>query len=511
MQRVIELQEKIHYLLDNSKFEDALKELQAQLSKVSSMDEESISLLAEIAGSYISLGSESYDIKAVEKGISIFQDNREILKTQVSEDSIEYCLGNGFHAIYKIETSQVKDFFPTPDKVRNSLFEAKQAYFKAYKVINLENLNNYSIQVLTNLGNNLNQSGRIVESLQLFDLVLQENPTFPQAVVSKADGLRYMISITNCPITISLIAEMYRLYSIGDQAQIHNEKIQIKIKKGLANSSQFLINNEIDLNNLKTEFGLNEIEYLNHPEELKFYLDNYLSLSEHGLFCKCNGAQIDNLAIGFRGFSTSNKKLIQLELLNNRLKSEFDLARKLYFDFCSNQSSSYVYYEEFIPGIQNDINTEKLRASYRYCFGILDKIAEGICFLLDLNVGKKESIYFENFWGFQSNAPRWEKINKFRNIHLTALYSIACDLNKKNGEFGFYKIWRNRLEHGLFSITNFSYSPNDWEDEKFSENTSNLEFEKRTKHLLQLVRASIFSFVFCVRHELITMEESGSS
>lgn len=511
MHKAIELNKRIISLLNNSKYDDALKELESQISILSDEDEENISLLAEIAGSYISLGSETLNIQLVEKGISLFENNRERLKAEVSEDSIDYCLGNGFNAIYKIETSKIENYFPTPDKVSNSLFDAKQAYLKAYKRINVENLNDYSIQLLNNLGNNLNQSGRIVEALQLFDMVLEENPVFPQAVISKADGLRYMMSITNCSITTSLIAEMLRLYRIGSQSDIHLSEVKNTIITGIEKCTNFLTNCGVNLNTIQSEFALNAVEYLNHPEELKFYLDNFLSLSEHGLYCKCNGAKIDNLIIGVRGFSTTNKKLVQLELLNNRLKAEFDLARQLYYGFCTEKSSSYVHYEELIPGINNDIQYEKLRASYRYCFGILDKIAEGLCYLLDIEVAKKESIYFESFWGQNSNAPRWKKINSFSNIHLTALYSIACDLNKKNGEFGFYKIWRNRLEHGLFSITDFNYDANEWEDPQFSENTSNIEFKTRTKHLLQIVRSSIFSFVFCVRHELITMQERGSS
>ena len=36
--------------------------------------------------------------------------------------------------------------------------------------------------------------------------------------------------------------------------------------------------------------------------------------------------------------------------------------------------------------------------NFRLCFGILDKIAEGICYLFDLDVGENENIYFESFW-----------------------------------------------------------------------------------------------------------------
>ncbi len=235
-----------------------------------------------------------------------------------------------------------------------------------------------------------------------------------------------------------------------------------------------------------------------------------MSLSEHGLYCKCNGAKIDNLAIGFPGFATNDKKIIQLELMNNRIKSEFTLARQLFFDFLNQNQNDNMHYENLVNGIVNGIKYEQLRTSFRLCFGILDKIAEGLCYLFDLEIREGENIYFESFWNSNKNPDRWIKINEFKNIHLTALYSIACDLNKKNGEFGFYKQWRNRIEHGLFSLTDSEFDKS-WEDDIYSINTTAYNFEVKTKHLLQLTRASVFSFVLCARHELITIQENTRS
>ncbi|UZT98927.1 LA2681 family HEPN domain-containing protein [Chryseobacterium fluminis] len=156
-----------------------------------------------------------------------------------------------------------------------------------------------------------------------------------------------------------------------------------------------------------------------------------------------------------------------------------------------------------MDGILNGTKYEKLRTSFRLCFGILDKIAEGICYIFNLNISKNESIYFENFWNSKRNNKRWEEINQKKNIHLTALYSTACDLEKINGEFGFYKEWRNKLEHGVFSLNDELYLETNWEEPQFSLKTDVKTFEKETLRLLQLTRAAIFSFVFCARTELI--------
>lgn len=511
MQEAIKLKSKINGLLDQRKYDEALQELNFQIDNFIENKNDDLFLLAELAGSYITLGSEAYNIQAVNKGLSIFQENIEVLKTAITEESIDYCLGNGFHAIYKIVVQDKNYFPPKPESVTDSLFEAKQSYQRAFKKIKIDDLNEFSIQVLTNLGNNLNHSGRIVEALQLFDLVLAHNPKFPQAVASKADGLRYMMQATNCPITISLFAEIYRLFNIASEQKIVLKEIKESVENGKNYSLEFLIRNGVKIDSLDAEFDLNDLEYQNHPDNLKFFLDNFLSLSEHSLYCKCNGSKIDDLTIGYPGFVITDEKIVQLELLNNRLKSEFSLARQLYFDYLEFNENDNVHYENIISGIDNGIRVEKLRTSFRQCFGILDKIAEGLCFLLDLEIGESENIYFETFWKPKNKLARWTKINEFENIHLTALYSIACDLNKKNGEFGFYKQWRNKIEHGLFSLNNAEYEDNELEYANFSIRTTTSDFEQKTKHLLQLTRASIFSYVYCVRHELIRKKEKSAA
>ncbi len=263
MLEAIQLRDKINKLLDMKMYNEALQELNNQDDDFVNNKKDDLLLLAEIAGSYITLGNESYNISSVKKGISIFQDHGEILKTAITEESIDYCLGNAYNAIYKITVREKDNFFPNPESVMNFLFDAKQFYLKAFKKIDLNELNEYSINILTNLGNNLKYSGRIVEALQLFDMVLYNYPTFPQAVVSKADGLVYMLYNSNCPITISLYAEIYRLYNIASEQKIVSEDIRDRIAIGKKKSADFLLRNNINLNTLEQEFKLNNDEYQN--------------------------------------------------------------------------------------------------------------------------------------------------------------------------------------------------------------------------------------------------------
>ncbi|MXS71633.1 hypothetical protein GSF70_10430 [Flavobacteriaceae bacterium W22] len=501
MDRILNLNKEISYLLDTCQYREANDALEKALTN---RDVNDYLILKAIAGFFIDLGNESYDRKKVEKGLQILLDNKDKIKNYVTEDSINYCIGNAYQSFYKIDTDDVSNFFPIPENIE-TLFEAKQYYFRSFKALDIRKPNHYSIQVFTNLGNNLINSGRYVEAFQLYDNVLNYNHNFFYALAAKAEGLLTMVKYSQCPITIALFIEVYRLFNEAEKHKIPFEAIREKIKTSKSYAYQFLQEQNFCISKIPHEAILNNEEYQKHPLKLKFFLDNFLSLSEHSLYCSCNGAEKDDITIGHGGFQTNNKKIVQLELLCNRIKSEFCFSKELFFDYFHDLKTvaETTHYENLVDGIVNGIKYEKLRTSFRLCFGILDKIAEGICYIFDFTMHRNESIYFENFWSEKRNSTRWQEINKKRNIHLTALYSIACDLEKNNGEFGFYKEWRNKLEHGIFSIKDSKYFNSGWEEEKFSLKTDLDHFEKETLRLLQLTRSAIFSFVFCARIELI--------
>jgi tetratricopeptide (TPR) repeat protein len=256
---------KVLQCLDNRKYDEAFNELETLSISFGKKEKSSIYLLAELAGSYISLGDESYDLNCVIKGLALFNNNLEILKKHITQESIDYCLGNGHHALYKISIKGIQNYFPKPEFVVGNLFNAKQAYFKAYKRLDLKNLNDFSIQVLTNLGNNLNHSGRIVEALQLFDMVLKYNPDFPQALVSKADGLIYMLRSTNCEKTTYLFVQIYSLFKKASEQNIGQEAIKIQVESGLKKSLELVNKTSFNLSELPKELSLNDLEYKNHP------------------------------------------------------------------------------------------------------------------------------------------------------------------------------------------------------------------------------------------------------
>lgn len=99
-----------------------------------------------------------------------------------------------------------------------------------------------------------------------------------------------------------------------------------------------------------------------------------------------------------------------MELLLNRIKSEFSLARLLYYCSLAPEEEWLIYKNElkFTELFEDEwigVEAEMLRNSFRICFGILDKIAYAICDLFQLALPKEQIPPFESFW-----RSKWEKL-----------------------------------------------------------------------------------------------------
>lgn len=281
-----------------------------------------------------------------------------------------------------------------------------------------------------------------------------------------------------------------------------------------------------DFSQVEHELEETSKEAEQHSEYRHFCIDNFLALSEHALYCNCVGARSDDLSIPPRGHPISGEFVPLMELYLNRIKSEFALARYLFYQSTTASNTevdtinSEVNFTELFEKEAIGLRGEMLRISFRLCFGILDKIAHGICDLFDL-ADKNENIYFERFWKprgknlTEKQSSRWTKINKLKNFPLFALYSQATDLNTSNGEWGIFKEWRNALEHEMVILTTKdTFSTKQYQFLEVDDTAVTIEYEnfvQKTLHLLQLTCSAIFNYTFCVRIEGIKhLEKNGS-
>ncbi len=379
MEEIEVIIQEIHSLLDQNEYAKAKAKI---LNVANSADKTSNNYsfqLATIAGLLIDLGSESNDKESIDAGIEILKENEKAFKNFMSNQSFNYNMANGVNALYKIRNK--KAGLPTLEMIRPNLTEAKNYYFKAYKEINFKQIDDIDLQVLTNLSNNLSQSGRIIEAIRIDNTVLHEDATFPQAVIGLAENLDHWIKSSFCPQSLSLYNTIYSLYNSGLK-QNFLPPIQRKYYQNQFMKYKNLLNDyEFDFATAETEFKQSKIEYEKHSDYRKFCIENFLTLNEHSIYCKCIDAGIDDLSIIHSAINLYGEKIGKMELLLNRLKSEFGLARKLYYEGI-NEHDHYtdVSYSELMEGEFIGEENEKIRTTFRLCFGIFDKIAHGICY-----------------------------------------------------------------------------------------------------------------------------------
>ncbi len=496
--------EEADSLVDDSKPDRALefvREAQLELKKIGAsvlMHE------ATVARLLIDIGEQLWDSEVTQEGLTFLEDNLVALGKMIQLASLEYNIGNAKKTLYSISRLKNKQIF-TPESI-SLLLEAKDHYWRALKANVPMQL---SRQLCVNLANVLDSSGRLVEALFWYDQALSIDPTFCMAHHNRAIALQFLNRLSGS-FSISLIEEIRKSFTLAktdpdlfphlaDQAQKQIELLQLRLQElGW------------DDERIAEDKKQHEAEYEQHDEYWKFCLANHLALSEHGLYCKCVGVRRDDLSIVKQSGSIVGDFVPRLELLLNRIKSEFCYARVLYYQSLKPETKWHTdtyqsTFTELYEGEAIGIEEEFLRNSFRLCFGILDKIAQGLNELFSF-AEPEEKLYFESFWrkNGKQGTKRWELINSQNNTSLVALFSLATDLNANKGEWGFFKEYRNRMEHGLLVLLKDGSEnlPAYISPERIQCTAVSIgEFKKHTMQMLQFTRSAIFSFAFCVRIE----------
>lgn len=493
---------KLSQLLNTEKFNDAIELIDQTFKSVSiGTGADSLRLKIELYGFLIDIGCEGQNENVLHEAIKFFEANEEQILSCITKSSYYYNLANAKHGLGKIFYFNNRGVHPIKTG-KEKFQEPIKLYWLAYKNISQKDKALF-FQILINLSNSLVNTSRIVEGLQFLDMVLTIAPNFPQALISRGDNLDYLCSVTNCSVTISLYAQIYRSYDKGIKTNTLPPSILSRSIQNREGTLKKIKKYGFNVKDIEREIQESEKEFDNQTDFRKYCINNFLTLNEHGIYCNCVATEKDDLQIGVIHGMFKGDIVPQLELLLNRLKSEFALSRLLYYQ--SLEREAPVEYDtiftELLDGEVINSQTELQRTSFRLCYGLLDKIALGICKLYNLD---SKRIHFETFW---DEKKRNGQLNQIRNIHLNALYSIACDLNTKTGELKEFKNWRNDLEHNLLVLKDTSKMNFDvlklFRDENFVSVVDAKDFTNKTLHLMQLTRAAIFSFIYCVRLQTI--------
>jgi tetratricopeptide (TPR) repeat protein len=443
-------------LLNKGDLEGALAALERAQAALP-LDAATLVQKAKLAGLLVDVGGDTAREDLVQHGLTIYGDNYEKLAEILHPATVEYNLGNAKKVLYNLSSAGGPESFRV-DAI-TLLTEAKNHYWRAIK--HARGLGPPHPELLVNLANALDNSARLVEALLWYDLALSIDPGFGMALANRGLALSFVNSLSG-GYSITLLGEIEKCFRLAEESGQLPGNILREVQTNRAYIAGVLREHGWDQESLAKEEEQHKAEYESHDEYWEFCLSNYLALSEHALYCRCAGARRDDLSIVPSFSPIGGDFILGLELLLNRIKSEFCLARSLFFQSLGEGDKFWDLHSfegtftELHEGEAIGLRAEFLRTSFRLCFGILDKIAQGLNELFGL-AEKDEALYFESFWRphkekKQGKETRWEQLNRQRNMGLVALYSLATDLNRTRGEWGHFKAFRNELEHGLLIL-----------------------------------------------------------
>lgn len=394
----------------------------------------------------IDIGSGLKNPELIMKGVGIFEKWLPKINDKRSQASFYYNLANGFMAMWEItrvrEKSDIKLLPGNKD-----LQEAKR-YLRC--AINLLTYMDEAskLKVLTNFGNCLDNLGRGMEALKVYDEALKINPNFCMALGNKAITIKRFAAIAGAYQGATYIEAYQILKAIIENPEIVNAGT-IAAKRAFENEIakiKDIINDEALLNkNLKhrkySENGLSDFE--------KFYLDfcstNRLFLNLHILDYNCDAAIIDPVFIKM----DMKEPFFMLAKTINQIKEDYMVARLLLvqslhktcdFDNISRRTTLVNTEDNAMFHIYSGI----LKSAYRISFNILDKIAFFIRDYLSLDM-EDDEIYFHTIWK-SKEGDITKEILETENISLFALYDVYLDFCNEPNYKKLRKI-RNSLVH----------------------------------------------------------------
>lgn len=399
-------------LLDNEQFKEARSMIDEILAELLRDKSRNLLDLASVYGVLNDLGNESYCEKDLKRAISFLEENEEGLTKVITKSSYYYNLANAKHGLTDVYV-QDNPGVPSLKCITDLLQEPVSLYWLAHSNHSKADGTGLLQQITINLSNSLGSVSRFVEGIQFLDTILRVSPEFPQALISRAAKLEHLSLVTNCSVTVALYYRIYDDYNSAIETGLLPSPILQKAKQGRTKALQTIESYGFKIADIAGELETTKREFNSHTAFRKFCITNFLTLNEHTLYCGCIASEADDLRIGVQHAAFKSNLVGKLELLLNRLKSEFAMARWLYYQANTNQVTPEfdTKYSELLDGEIINPHCELLRTSFRICYGILDKIALGICKVYGVDAKR---IHFENFW---DDSKRKTKLEQVRNIH----------------------------------------------------------------------------------------------
>jgi hypothetical protein len=362
--------------------------------------------------------------------------------------------------------------------------------------------------VFTNLGNSFSSFGRGLEAIELYDVALEVVPQFAMALGNRGSAAHTLLPNIPDPRHATLLAaHAYRNFKAAlasnavwqaedPSATEHFAKIAGLIE-GKIDPEKVIQANPLD----KYSLGRSNAEksYRRWSLTHNLFLNPLTAIGPHAI------AATDRLNLP--SYMSRVGDPLTLIAWFNQMKQEYVAARWFLYEGTQPQHKHFVDNAVFLINTLDypalGIQVEKLRASFRIAFGLLDKVAGFINVYYELGMDPQR-VDIRNVWHTKKGDVRPEFLDK-PNLALRGLYWLALDIigddpidqDSISPDAAELKRLRNLLEHRCLVLREMNVS-----DSMGAVETASLDdFECQAMQILRLARAALMYLTFSMRKE----------
>lgn len=371
-------------------------------------------------------------------------------------------------------------------------------------------------QILTNLGNLLDQVGRFVEAIEYWDRALKRLPSFAMARGNKGFGLtEYAKALYDQGHRNIFLKHAHNDLKTALSLELHEDARKAFDGKRVWIESVLspeFIKKDLDLHSFSLGASEQEIRYRRWCLENRLFLNPLNDLGSY--------------PIAARDVLTTPSIVVKIGEgpyypgYFNQMKQEFVSARYQYYKGITSKQQHFSDKDVLLYNTLDyptySLTVEKVKSAFRTAYSLFDKVAYFLKHYLNLSIPKTR-VYFKTLWYTQTRKNKHLRpdFQGRQNWPLRGLFWLSKDLYEPTFKESIepdaqaiYEI-RNHLEHKYLKLHDdlWTKSP------KNDNNTSLVlvdtlafsiyrrEFEAKTLRLLKLVRATLIYLSLAINYE----------
>lgn len=483
--RFYEEQEKY---FKNGNYQEGLSILKPLIDRASKEELKEPNILGILAGLAIDYSQPTNQVDLANDGVHLLEIIQQYNPQIADSWEFNYNLANGYMNLNSLRVRTKKTTF-NPFLDYEDLDKAKDLFEKALQKTSTPEL-------LTNYANILDNMGRKFEAIEYYKKAKQNSP---MALANMAVSIKDLANISSrLRLPLNQYAHKIILEALTKEDEI------VKVGGRFALNHFQTVKKELDqyspIKSYKRFFLLKYLKFFKKKTFSTFYsdycLENDLFLNVWFFDKEQKEATFEDLYISMILPVEDTTTFYRLSKKLNEIKESYATARSLLIlsqyktpDVNKiNGLTLYVYPNDY--SISN-IYIGFLKASYKECFNLLDKIALLLDDYLNLGIDGKKDISYSSFW-FENQDTKKKKISSSvignANLQLYAIYSSMLDIYKQKD----FETIRHNLTHNNLYV---------YSEYKTSEDLKNIGYEvllHKTLTLFKILKRIIIYLVYYV-------------